>query len=245
MTLRCSRRRALLWLGSGSAGAWAQAPVPAPASAPAQVPGFAEPGAWQHQTLPKVPRANQFATEAQGGRTVLRVDSKSGASSWVARLDADPAATPWLHWQWKVSRALPGSDIRHKPNDDYAARLYVFFALEESRIPFGDRVRLQMARTLAGVEVPAAALCYVWGQAQPAGSSGWNPYTNRLRMVVLDSGDAQAGQWRSHRRHLGRDFQEAFGGEVPRISGVAVGVDTDNTADEATAWFTDLRLAAT
>ena len=100
------------------------------------------------------------------------------------------------------------------------------------------------ARLLAGADVPTAALCYVWGRAQPAGSSGWNPYTDRVRMVVVDSGDTQAGQWRSHRRDLRSDWAEAFGGALPRISGLALSADTDNTGEQVEAWFADPRFEA-
>ncbi|MBP7607438.1 MAG: DUF3047 domain-containing protein, partial [Giesbergeria sp.] len=47
-----------------------------------------------------------------------------------------------------------------------------------------------------------------------------------------------------HTRDLRRDWADAFGGPMPRVGGVAVGADTDNTGDQVTAWFGDLRLEA-
>lgn len=243
------RRQAIACLG-GALAFPASFTHAAPA-APAQVPPLstAELGAavavgWRHQTLPKVERANQFAIVSDQGTRVLQVSSSASASSWVAPVDLDPAAQPWLHWRWKVSRSVPGSDLRRKAGDDYAARLYVFFALANERLSLPDRLRIQAARVLSGAEVPAAALCYVWGHAQAAGSSGWNPYTDRVRMVVADSGDAHAGQWRSHVRDINRDWADAFGGEVPRISGLALTADTDNTGERVEAWFGDARFAS-
>ena len=67
---------------------------------------------------------------------------------------------------------------------------------------------------------------------------------SRVRMVVVDSQNAQADRWRSHTRDLRRDWADAFGGTMPRVGGVAVGADTDNTGDQVTAWFGDLRLEA-
>ena len=143
-----------------------------------------------------------------------------------------------------MSRALAGSDLRSKDGDDFAARLYVFFDLPPERLSLGDRLKLAAARALSGSELPAAALCYAWGHAQPVGASGPNPYTDRVHMVILDSQDAQAGRWRSHARDLRRDWAEAFGGAMPRVGGVAVGADTDNTGSAVTTWFGDLRLEA-
>ncbi|MBU1358461.1 MAG: DUF3047 domain-containing protein [Gammaproteobacteria bacterium] len=236
---------ALLALGLATGPAAAQpgdpAQVPPLSSAP---PGDKVAPGWRHQTLPKVERANRYAIVADDGRSVLRVSSSSSASSWVCGLDIDPARTPFLHWRWKVSRSLPGSDVRIKGGDDYAARLYVFFDLPLDRLTLADRLRMQAARALSSADIPAASLCYVWGRAQAAGATAWNPYTDRVRMVVLDSGDAQAGTWRSHVRDVRRDWAEAFDGPVPRISGIGVGADTDNTASEVETWFDDPRFDA-
>lgn len=243
MTARLRRRHALAWLALGATGAGAQADGQPPLLSTAPL-GEDLPAGWTHQRLPKVERANTYAVVEDAGRRVLRVRSAASASSLVCRLDADPARTPWLQWPWKVARALSGSDLRTKGGDDYAARLYVFFDLPLDRLSFGDRLALQTARALSGADIPAAALCYVWGQAQPVGHAAWNPYTDRVRMVVVDSGDAQANTWRSHARDLRRDWAEAFGGPAPRVSGLGLGADTDNTGDKAEAWFGDLRLVA-
>ena len=244
-----NRRQALL--ATGALGTGLGLPGPGRAQAGGQPPPFSEaaagltvPAGWRHQTLPKVPRANQFEIVSDQGVKVLQVRSNASASSWICPLALPLGAQPWLHWRWKVSRPVAGSDLRVKAGDDYAARLYVLFDLPPERLSLGDRLRLQAARVLSGAEVPAAALCYVWGQAQPAGSSGWNPYTDRVRMIVLDSGAAQAQQWRHHARHVGQDWAEAFGGEMPPVGGLAVSADTDNTGEQAEAWFGDLRWAA-
>ncbi len=239
--------------GSGTALATTAPQPPNKASASAQQPippfssaalGDALPPGWEHQRLPKVERGNAFAIVQDGARRVLEVRSAQSASSWVHRMDLDVGQQPWLHWQWKVSHALAGSDFQSKGGDDFAARLYVFFDLPSDRLSLKDRLKLGAARALSGAELPAAALCYVWGSAQPVGASGWNPYTDRVCMLVVDSQNAQAGRWRSHARDLRRDWADAFGGAMPRVSGVAVGADTDNTGGEVQAWFGDLRLEA-
>lgn len=243
-----SGRRAVLAM---LAGPWGSTLAQRTNDSPHQVPPLSAaalgrgvaPG-WRHQTLPKVERANQFEMVDLDARRVLQVQSSASASSWLAPVDIDASALPWLRWRWQVSQSLPGSDIRTKPGDDYAARVYVFFDLPAQQLSLGDRLRLQAARVLAGVEVPTAAICYVWGRAQAAGASGWNAYTDRLRMVVVDSGDSHAGQWRSVSRNIPNDWTEAFGGAMPRVNGVGVGSDTDNTGASVQSWFDDLSFAA-
>ena len=239
------RRQCLALIGLGAASAHADAgdPLQVPLLSSAPFGDQVAPG-WAHQRLPKVERPNDYAIEADDNRRVLHVRSVSSASSWVARLDVDPALTPWLQWQWKVSRSLAGSNLRIKQGDDYAARLYVFFDLPLDRLSLKDRLSIRAARVLSGAEIPAAALCYVWGHAQAVGTTGWNPYTDRVRMVVLDSNDGDAGRWRPHVRDVRRDWAEAFEGPMPHISGVGIGADTDNTSDKVDTWFSDLRFAA-
>jgi hypothetical protein len=72
----------------------------------------------------------------------------------------------------------------------------VLFDLPPGRLSVGERMQMAAARLLHGADLPAAALCYVWGTAQAVGESGWNPYTDRVRMFVVDSGSAHSGQWR-------------------------------------------------
>lgn len=240
------RRHALAALGLGwlaptrRANATASQ-VPAFSTAPAGATGI---NGWQHQRLPKVERANEFTIVSDEGQSVLQVRSSSSASSWLTRLDIDATGQPMLRWRWKVSHSLERSDLRIKQGDDYAARLYVTFELPLAQLSLADRLRIQTARLLTGNDVPAAALCYVWGHAQPAGSSGWNPYTDRVRMIVLDSGNTHAQQWRTQDRDIAQDWATAFGGPMPRISGLAVSADTDNTGDSVEAWFGDIKFAA-
>jgi len=207
--------------------------------------GKTPPGSWRHQTLPKVERPNDFGIVADE-QHVLHGVSHASASSYVTALDLDPVSAPMLRWSWRVQRSLPASDFKSKAGDDYAARVYVLFDLPTDRLSLAGRWRHAAAQLLSPLPLPTASICYVWGgPLQPVGSSGWNPFTDTVRMVVVDSGDTHAGQWRSVRRDLRQDWQLAFGGPVPRVSGLALSLDTDNAGGEAQAWFGDITLGAT
>jgi hypothetical protein len=204
----------------------------------------AVPPGWRHQLLPKVRRANLFTLVDETGDSVLQVQSDASASMLVAPTAIDPAATPYLRWRWKVSRSLSGSDLRTKAGDDYGARLYVLFDLPLDRLSLTDQLTLRAARFVGGGEIPTAALCYIWGNAQPPGSTAWNAYTNRLRMIVVESGSAYVGRWRPAVRNVARDYREAFGGEAPHVIAVAVGADTDNTRESVETRFGNLSFGS-
>ena len=197
------------------------------------------PEAWQHTPLPKVERATRFEIVRDDAMRVLQASAEGSASTLTHGLDIDPAQTPLLRWRWKVSKAVPGSDLRSKERDDYAARVYVFFDYDTRRLPLGERMAFAAGRMLYGEQLPAAALCYVWGTAQPPGTIAPNAYTDRLRMIVLRSGDELAGQWVEENRDVAADFEAAFGEPAPRITGIAVGADTDNTGASVFTRFGD------
>jgi hypothetical protein len=62
--------------------------------------------------------------------------------------------------------------------------------------------------------------------------------------VAASSGNGEAGRWVSLRRNVAEDYRRAFGADAPRITGVAVSVDTDNTGESATGYFGDIEFTA-
>lgn len=199
---------------------------------------------WEHQTLPRVPQESLFDLIDAGGETVLRVRSDAAASTLLHALDVDPESTPVLHWRWQVSNPVAASDFTHKAGDDYAGRVYVLFDYPVERLSFGDRFKISLARGLHGAELPTAAITYVWGTAQAVGDFGPNPFTDRVQMIVVERGAERAGEWVEMRRDVAADFEKVFGEPAPRIVGVAVSADTDNTGESVTTLFGDIHFKA-
>jgi len=218
------------------------ADAPAPRAFSASPPG-ALPAPWRLLVPPRA-RAPEVALVDDGGVTVLRVHSADAAGTAAQPLAVDPSRSPVLAWRWKVDRVVEAADLATRRGDDFAARVYVFFDVPPGELPLGARVRLLLARLLYGEALPAAALCYVWDNRHPAGTSAWSPYTDRVRVIVLESGGARAGEWVEERRDVAADYRAAFGAPLHPVSGVAAGNDTDQTGESATAWFGDLRFEA-
>lgn len=210
----------------------------------AAAPGAPLPGPWTRQLVPRA-AANEQSLVADEGATVLRVRSRAAAGAAIHPLET-PSEGAALAWRWKVDRVVRAADMDTREGDDFAARVYVFFDVPLESLPLAQRVRMRLARLLHGAALPTAAICYVWDNRHARGTSRWSPYTDRVRIVVLESGEAQAGRWVPERRDLAADFRAAFGaqwsGAVPAVTGVALGNDTDQTGETATAWFGDVRL---
>jgi hypothetical protein len=59
-------------------------------------------------------------------------------------------------------------------------------------------------------------------------------------MVVVESGPQNLGLWVKESRNIYEDYKNAFGEEPPMINGVAIMSDTDNTKEQATAYYGDI-----
>lgn len=159
-------------------------------------------------------------------------------------LVVDLGKTPVMCWQWRVDAPVASADMTRKSGDDYAARVYINFEVPADQLGFSTRVKLGLARSIYGSQVPDAALNYVWDNRHPVGTLQNNAYTDRARMLVLRSGAGKAGRWVHERRHVGKDFQQAFGEIGAQLRSLAIASDTDNTGEEARAGFADFRFVA-
>jgi hypothetical protein len=98
---------------------------------------------------------------------------------------------------------------------------------------------------LYGQYPPIGAINYIWESKVPRGTMIPNPYTDRVIMIVVESGESKLNQWVSEERNIHEDYKKAFGQEPPMISGVAIMTDTDNTGEIATAYYGDILFRKT
>lgn len=202
--------------------------------------GVHPPFGWQDLTFDKIPGHTQYESVKDGETVVIRAQSRSSASGLIRKIEIDPREYPIFAWRWKVDGVLKKGDAREKAGDDYAARIYISFAYDPSRLSFVERMKYKVAKLLHGEYPPSAVLNYIWGNRVPVNAMIPSPYTDRSMMIVVQSGDHLARQWVQEERNILMDFGEAFNAEPPIISGVAIMTDSDNTGETATAWYGDI-----
>lgn len=203
----------------------------------APLPEWLKPFAFENQ-----PWRTEFSLVEDEGRTVLRARARASTAGLTRELRVDPRSHPLLAWRWKVMSLVSKGDLATKAGDDFPARLYVTFDLDPAVLGLGGRMKLALARTLWGDRLPLAALCYVWDSRLTPGTVAPNAYTDRVQMVVADSGPALLGRWVARERDVAADFRRAFGMEPPFINGVIVSADTDNTGESAESYFGDVEF---
>lgn len=163
-----------------------------------------------------------YSLTKDGDRTVLRAHSVKTASGLIKEVEIDPKKYPLLHWSWKVEHSLKKEDVTKKSGDDFAARVYVVFPRT-----FFWRTR---------------AINYVWAAKMAKGSFAPSPYTAHAAIVAVESGDEKAGQWITEERNIYEEYRRIYGEEPPMAGAIAIMTDTDDTQDEATAWYGDIFL---
>jgi hypothetical protein len=220
--------------------------------------GALSPG-WRFVGFPKkqadIP-PTRFEAGTVDGEPALKVVTDRSYGTYVNGWRGPAPAR--LQWRWRLDEPLSGgkatSDLLSKSGDDAALKVCVMFDHRMDSVPFLERTVLRFARAVSDAPLPAATLCYVWDSAGVAGVQGANPYTRRVRFISLQGRDAPLGRWASESRDVARDFATLFADELPQgaqtpraelppVTTVLIGADSDNTASRSVGWVADLRWA--
>jgi hypothetical protein len=204
--------------------------------------GGALPEGWKPLTFKKIDRQTRYRLVKEDGVVVVQAVSEASASGLTREIRVDPREYPVIQWRWKVAALVEKSDVTRKKGDDYPARLYVTFEYDPAKVGLLERARFESIRLLYGQYPPIGALTYIWDGKAPKGTIVPNAYTDRVRMIVLESGGARLNQWITEERNLFDDYKQVFGEEPTRLSGVAVMTDTDDTGESAIAYYGDIVL---
>lgn len=234
----------LLSLTSGGAGAAALV-FDSPESVST---GRAPAPPWRVVTLPgQVPPVTRYEVAPVDGRPALRVQADASYGNLV--FDAAGRAAPArLGWSWRVDQGNPALDLTRKAGDDSPIKVCLAFDLALDAVPFVERQLLRLARQRSGEHLPAATLCWVWGHAEAVGALLPNPYTARVRLIVLRQAAQVGTGWLDENRDVAADFRRAFGAEagppgapLPPLLAVIVSGDADNTGGRSAALLSGLR----
>ena len=201
--------------------------------------GQAMPDGWKPLTFKKIPKHTSYEVVKDGGVTIVKAVSDASASGLIKPVVIDPKEYPIVRWRWKIDNVLQHSDVAFKEGDDFPARLYITFEYDADKVSFGKKLKFKAGRALFG-DIPIAALNYIWETKTPVGTIVENAYTDFAKMVIVESGTQKVGIWIDEERNIYEDYKNAFGEEPPMINGVAIMSDTDNTKEQATAYYGDI-----
>jgi hypothetical protein len=207
--------------------------------------GAAMPRDWTPVNFRQIDRHTRYTlTRDATAGIVVCAEAEASASGLARRLDLPAARYPLLRWRWKAQNVLAKGDVTQKTGDDYPARVYVMFKYSPDRVSIGVRLQYATARLLYGEYPPHASIAYVWDTRAPVETTVPNAFSDRARMIVVETGAARLGQWLSYERDIVADYRRAYGEEPPPIAGIAIMTDADNTGASAAACYGDIELIA-
>lgn len=232
-----------LVLLAGCAAVPTAAPAPDLATTPWARQSALQDGQWRHYTLPGK-TSSEFAYTRKDGRDAMAVTSLSSASMVRKQVRLEPAELGSVRFSWKVPELIAQADMALREADDSPVRIVLAFEGDRSRWSARNAALSELALALTGEEMPYATLMYVWCNRREPGSVIVNPRTDRIRKLVVESGQGKLNQWLDYERNIRADYEKVFGEAPGALVGIGIMTDSDNTRSSARAWYGPVQLPA-
>jgi len=198
------------------------------------------PVGWEELSFPSIEQHSVYSLVEHENQRVVKAVSNASASGIIKKVSIDPTQFPILKWRWNIKNILQKADINTKQGDDYPARIYITFDYDINKLSSRARFKAKMYALLHGELPPLATINYVWDNRSKINTIQSSAYTDRVKMIVVQSGASKLNQWLSEERNIVEDYKAAFGEEPSFITAVAIMTDSDNTGEKATAYFGDI-----
>ena len=199
---------------------------------------------WSHFPFPgKVATSYRYAHEE--GRDAIFAQSKSSSSMIRRHIQIAPEDLGTVNFSWKVPELIQGCDISEAGKDDSPVRILLTFDGDRAKFSAKNALLSELANVLLGEPMPYATLVYVWSNQYTVGSVIHGARTDRVRSIVVESGERNLKQWLDYERPVRADFEQAFGEAPGALLSVAIMTDSDNNKSQTSAWYGPLRFTAT
>lgn len=198
------------------------------------------PKGWKPLTFEKIKRHTKYSLKHENGDYFVKAESNVSASGIYKEVEINPKEYPYLSWRWKVENTIKKGDARKKEGDDYPARIYVTFRFNPDKASFFEKMKYGMVKKIRGRYPPKGAINYIWANRLSKGKAIDSAYTDRSKMIAVESGTENLNEWLKEKRNIYADYKKLFKEEPPMINGIFLMTDSDNTKESATAYYDDI-----
>ena len=161
---------------------------------------------------------SMFFLRREKGNYFIR-DSVYDAATTIGKIvSIDLTATPFLHWRWRVHSLPKGGNESIKGKADSGAGVYVIFA---------------------GYFLLNRIIKYAWSTTLPVGTITKSPYFSNVAVTILRSGSDGLGVWIGQTVNIFEDYKAIFHSTPPKVEGIAIMSDSDDTKSFAEADYDD------
>ncbi len=208
-----------------------------------RIEGAAATTQWEHQIF-RSRRPTRYQATEHAGRPALKAEAMGSNSTLNLLLKPTPGAqAKRLKFSLFVPALNPAFKLGEKGEDDAVARLILSFDGDPSKTwKARDHIVSELSALIAGKPLPYASIMYVWDNRHPVGSVIPNPYTERIRHIVVESGPARLNQWVDFDRDIEADFRMAFGETPGPMIGLGLMTDSNNSGASVSAWYGPIEL---
>jgi DNA-binding transcriptional ArsR family regulator len=197
-------------------------------------------GGWEPFLIVRGNTPTDYRLVEDEGIVVLRAESREGGSGLQRKIHIDLRRHPVMEWRWRVPRDAGRGGADGPSRTSPPVRISLAFDGDPDKLDFDDRAKLRIAKALTVHGLPYASLLYVWLNREPAETAYSSPHTERVRHIVVESGEGRLDQWVSVRRNVLEDYRRAFGEEPGDIVAVGIMVDYGDNGAPRSALIGDI-----
>jgi len=198
---------------------------------------------WKPLYFPKIKEHTKYSIEAEGGENCLKAESSASASGIIFKETFDVFEYPKIRWRWKVRNVYRKGNAWEKSGDDYPLRIYIIFKYDPETASFGQKLKYGLVRKIYGEYPPQSSLNYIWASREHNEKIIPNPYASESKMIILQTGEANAGKWIEQEINIIEDYHRAFGEDPPAVGSIAIMNDSDNTGESSVSWIDYIEIS--
>ena len=191
---------------------------------------------WEIFRVPGKQPTHYRHVQHEGRDAVLAVADASG-SILRHRLRLEPSSLGRVSFSWNVPDAASGANAALSKLEDMPVRVVLAFEGDRARFSMKNALLSELSQLLTGEPLPYATLIYSWSRVSLPGVVIANDQTDRIRKLVVESGDGGYNQWRSYERDVRVDFKKVFGEEPGALLSFAVFTEGERNLGPLRAWY--------
>lgn len=196
---------------------------------------------WEIFRVPGKQPASYSYVRHEGRDAVLAKVEASG-SILRHRHRIEPDQLGLVRFSWNVPDAVVGTNLTLPQLEDVPVRVVLAFEGDRSKLSMKNSLLSELSRLLTGEEMPFATLVYSWSRVNQPGEVVVNDRTDRIRKIVVDSGDHGYNEWRSYERDIRADYRQAFGEDPGALLSFAVFTEGEKNEGQLQAFYGPLKL---
>jgi hypothetical protein len=188
---------------------------------------------WKPFYFPNIERHTRYSIVTEGTENYLRAESHASASGLVLDKEFNVYEYPKVRWRWKVENVYHKGDAHTRAGDDYPMRIFIIFKHDSDKAAPLEFFEHIIASQISEEYPPHSGLNYVWASKEYPENIITSPYTDWVKMILIEKGEVNTGRWIEEEVDVVDDYARAFGEKPPKIAELAIMNDSDNTGESS------------